>query len=540
MATPSKGNRMHPRRLAVPLAVALLLVAACGNGDDGEGAESREPAGPPTAELRVGARQDEYVLEGDRANLSMYPLNTNVIETLTYLTPEYEVEPLLAERWEFREPNTWRFHLRQDVSFHDGQPFNAQAVKVGLFDRVAAAGGGTINAGPESAVVVDDHTIDFTPTKPNRRVPQQIVHPQNGVVAPAANLAAKPVGTGPFRFVEYRPKERIVVERNPDYWGEKARVARITFTFYPDATVRRQALQSRDIDVALEVARPDVESLKSQGFKVETSEVGAYRALYANIHGSPPHDILSDERVREAIAMGIDREKLVENVLDGLATTDQTMIPPNSLGRFADQVQGFDHDAEGAKRLLDEAGWRAGTDGMRAKDGRPLRLVLVSGFGGAEIHRPVPSFLQSELKNIGVDLQILERPDSAAYQDVISSGEGDLYLEQGSQNDANPAFLPVLLFYTGGTGATAPYQKLFGPGPEFDKLIEPAITAADLEGVREAAAAAMNHIIDEKAVVLPLAGIFNIVASDASVEGIPAHPSLLSTRWEGVSMGGRS
>lgn len=532
---------MRLRRVAVHLTFALFLLAACGNGDDeNEAAETGEAAGPPTAELRVGARQDEYVLEGERANLSMYPLNTNVVETLTYLTPQYDVEPLLAERWEFREPNTWRFHLRQGVTFHDGQPLNAQAVKAGLFDRVAAAGGGTINAGPDSAVVVDDRTIDFTPTKPNRRVPEQIVHPQNGVVAPGSDLATKPVGTGPFRFVDYRPKERIVVERNPDYWGDKARVARITFTFYPDSTVRRQALQSKDIDIALEVARPDVESLRSQGFNVEKSEVGAYRALYANIHGAPPHDILSDERVREAVAMGIDREKLVENVLDGLATTDQTMIPPKSLGRFADQVEGFRHDPVGAGRLLDEAGWRAGADGMRAKDGRPLRLVLVSGFGGAEIHRPVPAFLQSELKTIGVDLQIVEQPDSPSYQTVISSGEGDLYLEQGSQNDANPAFLPVLLFYTGGTGATAPYQKLFGPGPEFDKLIEPAVTAVDLEGVREAAAAAMSHIIDEKAVVLPLAGIFNIVASDASVEGIPAHPSLLSTRWEGVSMGGGS
>ncbi len=528
--------RLH--RFVVALVVALLA-AACGGGDgEGETAERREESGPPTAELRVGARQDEYVLEGARATLSMYPLNTNIIETLTYLSPEYEVQPLLAERWEFREPNTWRFHLRRGVTFHDGQPLNAQAVKAGLFDRVAAGGGGTIKAGPDSAVVVDDHTIDFTPTGPNRRVPEQIVHPSNGVVAPGSNLGTTPVGTGPFRFVEYRPKERIVVERNPDYWRTKAEVARITFTFYPDATVRRQALEAGQIDVALEVPRPDVEALKSRGFKVETSPVGAYRALYANVHGAPPHDILGDERVREAVAMGIDRKKLVENVLDGLATTDQTYIPPGALGRFADEVQGFDHDPERARRLLDEAGWRPGPDGVRAKDGRPLRLALVSGFGGAEIHRPVPTFLQSELKGIGIALDIVERPDSASYQEVIKTGEGDLYLEQGSQNDANPAFLPVLLFYTAGTGASAPYQKLFGPGPEFDKLIEPAVTAVEHEEVQQAAAAAMSHIVDQKAVVIPLAGIYNIIASAESVDGLPIHPSLLSTRWEGVSMGG--
>lgn len=524
------------RRLPVLLLLALsLLAAACADEDPAREATGPEGTAADTQELRVGAGQDEYVLEGPRANLGMYPLNTNVVETLTYLSPKYEVTPLLAERWEFREPNTWRFFLRRGVTFHDGQPFNAQAVKAGLFDRVAAGGGGTIKAGPESAVVVDDHTIDFTPTAPNRRVPEQIVHPQNGVIAPGSVIGQKPVGTGPFRFVEYRPKERVVVERNPDYWGTKAKAARVVFRFFPEPEVRRQVLEAGEIHIAAAIPRQSVPALETR-FTIAKSPVGAYRAMYANVHGAPPHDILSDERVRRAVAIGIDRKKLVDNVLDGLATTDQTMIPPNALDQHADKIEGFEFDPDRAKRLLDEAGWVPGPDGVRAKGGRPLKLTLTYGFGGAEIYKPTPTFLQSELKNLGIAIDIAERPDSASYQAVIKTGQADLFLEQGTQNDGNPGFLPVLLFYTGGAGASADYQKLFAPGAEFDRLIAPSLTEVDPDKVKEAVAEAMHHIIDQQAIVIPLAGIFNIHALDKSVKGFQAHPSFLNTRWAGVSV----
>ena len=326
-----------PRWLVVPL-VALLLTASCA-GDDGGGEGSGAGTGDDAAEeskeskdLKVGFTEDQYVLEGPDANLGAYPLNTNVVETLTYLTPTYEVVPRLAESWELIPPNTWRFHLRKGVTFHDGQPFTAQAVKEGVFDRVALRrGGGTLRAGPDSAVVVDDHTIDFTPTGPNLRVPEQLVHPQTGAIAPGSSFGVKPVGTGAYRFVEYLPKERIVVERNPDYWGEPAKIPKITFRFFPDANVRRLALDSGEIDVAYQVPPGDVEGLKGR-FDIKTSTVGAYEAMYANSHGAPPYDLLSDVRLRKAVSLAVDRQKLIDGVLFGQATDDLTGSHPTPWG----------------------------------------------------------------------------------------------------------------------------------------------------------------------------------------------------------------
>jgi peptide/nickel transport system substrate-binding protein len=524
------------RRIALVLCLALLG-AACSSSKSTTSGGSTGSTTAQGKELRVGFTDDQYVVEGPEAALGAYPLNTNVMETLTYLSPDYQVKPMLAERWEFHPPNTWRFFLRPNVKFHDGQPLTAQAVKEGLFDRVAKQdGGGTIEAGPSSAVVVDPLTIDFTPTSTNLRIPEQVVHPSNAVYAPGSDPGKKPVGTGPFRFVSYQPKEQIVVERNPDYWGAKAKLAKMTFRFYPDASARRLALEAGNIDFAFDVPRPDVKDLSSKGFMIMNSPPGAYEAMYANIHGAAPHDLLSDVKVREAIDFAIDRKAAVTGVLDGQATTDQTFVPPAVLAPYQSQVQGFTYDAAKAKSLLDDAGWKPGADGIREKGGRKLKLTLVSGFPSSEAIKPMPTFLQSQLKAVGIDVDIVERPDSASYQALIDSGQGDLFIEQGNQNDANPAFLPVLLFYAGGTGASAAYQSLFAPKGTFDQIMGQTLSESDPQKVRQETAMGMHQIIDVDAVIMPLAGIFRIYGMSKSVQGFTPHPSFLNVRWEGVSL----
>lgn len=517
--------------------LAVAGAAVAGSGQVLTACGKAKPTAVPKSTLDVGAGQDQYVLSGARANLSAYPLNANVIETLTYLTPSYGVQPLLAERWELRPPNTWRFFLRRGVRFHDGRVLDAAAVKEGLFDRLARQpGGSTINAGPASTVVVDDHTVDFTPTTLNLRVPQQVVHPENGVIAPGSDPGSRPVGTGPFKFVDYAPKQLITVVRNPDYWGEKAKLERINFHFYPDAISRDLALEAGNIAFAFEVPRTGVASLRSKGLVVRTSPVGGYAAMYANIHGKAPYGLLGDLRLRQAVEHAVDRRALVNHVLGGLATTDQTMVPPGVLAPYASLVHPYSYDPARSKALLESAGWTTGPGGIRAKGRQALKLTLVSGFPSAEAQRPIPTFLQSQLRSVGIDLAVVEVPDTATYDATIASGHGDLFIEQGHQNDANPGFLPVLLFYSAGTGASGPYQSLFAPGPAFDRLIRPSLTSPDPHVVRKATAQAMAYLIDDDAVVVPLAGLYNVYAMTAGVQGFVPHPSDLSVRWAPVSL----
>ncbi len=532
---------------SLTLVLVLAMVAAACGGDD---SATETPAGQtPTsaaalnenAELKVGFVDDQYVLEGPDASLGAYPLNTNILETLTYLNDKYEVQPRLAERWEFRAPNTWRFFLRRGVKFHDGQPWNAQAAKTGIFDRVAARrGGGTIKAGPDSVSIIDEYTLDFTPTTPNVRVPEQIVHPNNAAIAPGSEPGKKPVGTGAFRFVEYLPKERIVVERNPEYWGDKAKVARISFRFFPDSNARLLALQAGDVDLIYQIPRDDVKGLKDKDFTVLNSTVGTYRAAYLNQFGDAPFDILKDVNVRKAVAMSIDRKSFVDGVLVGLATADQTYVPPGVLGRHAGEVKGHPYDPTRAKALLDGAGWRPGADGFREKDGRRMKLVLVSGFPSAEALRPTPTFLQSELKKVGIEVEIQERPDSASFQALMKEKKGDLFIEEGNQNDANVGFLPVLLLYTGSASSgSGVYQGISAPGQRFNELIEPTITEVDLDKTKLGVARALNEAVTEQVTVLPLAGVFRIYGMKKSVQGFVPHPSFLNVSWINVGIAGR-
>ncbi len=530
---------MH--RAVVVLIAVVLLAAGCGSGGAGSGA----PSG--IQQLVVGTGEDTYTLEEPEADLGFTP--HAIFEGLVRMSPDYEIKAVLATSWEFIEPNTWRFQLREGVTFHDGTPFTAEAVKY-TFDRIAEAGGAQLRLGPESTKIVDKYTVEVTPIVQNRRLVEQLVHPSYSILAPGSKPGEKPVGTGPFRFVDYVPDQRLVVERNDGYWGDPAKLEKITFRFIPEANARRLALQAGDIDVMLDVPLDAVSSLESDGFVVDKPAPGVYEAMYANISGEAGYTTLQDENVRKAVALAIDRNALVEGVFAGLATNEQTMVPARLLGDAADTVQGYSYDPERAARLLEQSGWRLGGDGIRVKDGERLTLELVNGFPSSQDHGAVAEFLQAQLKNVGIDVEIITTPDAASYEERLNSFAGDLWLEQGSQNDANPAFLPALLFWQEGLFGNIGYQPVFAPGwpPDvaeprvgdgtFDRTVVEALAAPTSRQAKQLSAEAMHLLVDELAIVIPLAGLTTPVAARAEVKGLSAHPSGGQVRYDDVFIAG--
>ena len=163
----------------------------------------------------------------------------------------------------------------------------------------------------------------------------------------------------------------------------------------------------------------------------------------------------------------------------------------------------------------------------------------MSGFPAAEILRPTPTFIQSELKGLGIDVAIDERPDAASFQDLITQKKGDLFLEEGNQNDANPGFLPILLLYTGPGSSGGRYQGIEAPGPTFDALIAPALTEVDLPKVQEIVARSLDEAITNNVSLIPLAGVFRTYGMKTSVQGFIAHPSFLNVSWAPVGVAGR-
>jgi peptide/nickel transport system substrate-binding protein len=489
--------------------------------------------------LTVGAGEDTYRLTGPRANIAQYPLNANVFEPLVRMTGNYQLVPVLATRWRLKRPNTWHIELRRGVRFHDGRLFTAEAVKY-TYDRIASAGGGTPGFGPDSTKIVDAYTVEITPKFVNDRLIEQIVHPQNSIIAPgtAPDSGGKPVGTGPFSFVRYDRQQQIVVKRFDRYWGKKALLDQITWKFLPDPNARRLALEAGDVDLILDVPREAVADLRRKGYLVQRSQVGAYEAMYCKIGTKGGASLLrGNPAVRRAIGYAIDRDALVRGVYEGLAKNEETMVPARLLGRSARRIHGYTLDRAKARRLLDAAGWRVGPGGIRVKNGARLSLDLIVGFPDAPTHGSVPEFVQDQLRRVGIGVEIVRLPDGPSYTARLDSGHGDLWLEQGNQNDANPVFLPGLLFWSVGIFGDVGYQPLFAPRGRFDTLIVKALAARSFDQVKSITADALHFLIDQDAIVIPLAGIYRIVVMRKKVHGFEVHPSGLQIRYNGVWLG---
>ena len=511
--------KLSPLRAARFLPPLIALLAACVGGD-------RRGEGPAQTTFIVGAGADNSPSGAFQARLGVYPLNANVAETLTHLGADFQVEPLLATRWEYRGGNTWRFHLRQGVVFHDGQPLTARAVSESIA-LVVRAKGGYSGLGEHSVHVVDDSTVDITPMVPNLHLPQQLVHPNYAIFAPGSNPAVRPVGTGPYRWVEYRPYERVVVKRNDGYRGPAPRVGEIIFRFIPDANTRVLALLAGELDLAMDFPREQIaEVARGRQYRIARAVAGQTLAFQVNAHGQPPHDLLRDRRLRLAVAHSIDQTRLIRDMWHNEAEPLHAMTVPAILGEYAGRVHGIAFDTLAAARLLDEAGWRLGPDGIRhASDGRPLQLEMVASV---EVETGAIELLQGQMHRVGIDARFTRVPDPGALSARLTAGAFDLNLAVSNQNDADPLFLPALLFYS---KSRRPFARWYAAGPSFDTIVEAGLATSDPKEMQRLAAEAIRVAVDEEAVCIPVAALFRIYALRAGVGGFNPHPSQTNQSW---------
>ena len=533
------------RGTAVLGVLALVAVACGGDSDTGGGEQAGEqPEATPAAvqELIVGYAGDpwEDASEDDKKRIANYPLNADVCETLVVLTEDFQVAGGLASDWELVGDNTFRFTLEDDTTFADGTPVTAEAVKYSLDYTVEEPQtSGFAFLGPDSTTVIDERTIEVTPTEHNLRLVEQLTHPTYSIMKPGSdpfNDVENMVCSGPFQVSEYAPAERLVVERNENYWGEPAELEEITFRFIPDDTTRTLALQNGEVDLIAGVPRGVLSSLEGMpGIKIETAPVGQVLLAYVARRDAEGNErILADPALRRAVAHAVDQESYVEGVLDGNGEVVETVAPPAVLGEYADMVEGIPHDPEAAARLLEEAGWMPGPDGIRVKDGQPLELDMVfsPGGGGTGVDLTTLEWVQAQLAEVGIRGNILQL-DAGGYRDALDTGAYDLDFSGPNQNDANPAFLLSLRWYSKATGANA---QIISPGPdtEFERIIDESQEATDPDELQRLAAEAMHELVDNEVGVVPLAGVGRIYAMKDTVHGFEAHPSGTNQRWSTV------
>ena len=543
---PHPATVKWPRRFrAVALCVVLALITVgCGNGetpDEEPGQEPEDEAGDEQTraaeqELTVGVGGDPWVdSEYNRKSRPNYPLNADVCETLIRLTPEYELEPSIATDWEHTGNNVFRFSLDEDATFSDGTPVDAEAVKHSIDYTVEVEPETQYSfLGPESTTIVDEQTVEIEPISPNLRLIEQINHPIYSIVSTDTVPLEDPEVTcsGPFSVVEYTAEERLVVERNEEYWGEPAGLERITFRFFADDTTRALALQSGEVDMITDVPRGILSTLEEEaGIHIERSPVGQVMVLYMSRRDADGAEkMLNDPLLRRAVATAMDKEAYVQGVLDGNGEVADAVSPEAVFGEYADLIEGVDYDPEESERLLEEAGWELQDDGSRTRDGETLELEIV--FAPLNVDLTTVEFIQAQLEEVGIGANI-NQLDPGAYSDRIAAGDYDLDVSPPNQNDVNPAFLLSLRWYSKSDIASAQINSP-GPDTEFERLIDQTQETSDPDELQRLAAEAMHELMDEEVGAVALAGLYRIFAMNEQVQGFEPHPSGTNQRWSSV------
>jgi peptide/nickel transport system substrate-binding protein len=290
-------------------------------------------------------------------------LYSNVFEGLTRFTESGEIVPGLAESWEISEDGlTYTFRLREDVTFHDGTAMDASDVKFTL-DRARAEDSTNAQkqlfASIESVEVVDPRTVQVNLAQQDGMFLFNMAWGDAVIVAPESigEIKSQPVGTGPFRFVEWVQGDRIEIARYEDYWGEAPALAEATFKFISDPTAAFSAMMAEDIDAFM--AFPAPENLPQfeadPRFQVLIGSTEGETILSTN-NAQPP---LDDRRVRKAIAHAIDRQAIIDGAMFGYGTPIGTHFAPHNPA-YVDLTEMSAHDPERARQLLADAGYADG------------------------------------------------------------------------------------------------------------------------------------------------------------------------------------
>ncbi len=404
---------LSPKRLVQAAMIASsLAVAAPVLADD-------------ASTLTVAQRRDPQNLDPiDTFRLSWGSIASNVFEGLVFRGEDLELKPGLATGWEFLDNDTRiRFSLRNGVQFHNGEPFNAAAVKY-TFDRLLGDEGakGPQRSNYTSIVgveVVDDLTVDFLMESPDPVLITKLAGYGAMIVPPKyieevgeEAFDMKPVGTGPFVVAEYTPTVGVKLEKSDTYWDGEAKIDAVDIRFIAEDATRMAELMSGGVDIALDIPTPSVETIK-QNAKVDLVAVDGPTVILTRFNTA--NGITSDERVRRAISMAVDTKTIIEALLGGLASPISSAQGAKSFGNDP-ALAPYPYDPEAAKALLKEAGIAPGTE---------LTLDMPNND---ETFREVGQVIAAFLEQVGLKANIRTHERSVYFNDIISNGKtGEMF-----------------------------------------------------------------------------------------------------------------
>lgn len=507
------------RRIPTALLVSLLLCLVVGFGFAQKTLTIARPADPVSLDPHF-----ETTAPGSW-------VFSQVLEPLITVNQDMEIEGRLATEWEFVDPTRLRFTLRQGVTFHDGTPFNAEAVKY-TWDRAFERdppGRWASLAGPVAGVeVVDEYTVDLVAEQPYGPLLLTATMPYTGVVSPTAaeelgeEFGRNPVGTGPFEFVEWRSNERIVLEANDDYWRGRPALDRVVFRTIPEEGARMLSLQTGEVDMVLLPTPSDLPALEENpDFIVEGAPgVGVFYLAF-NLDMPPVDDV----RVRHAIAHAVDRQLIVDAILEGGGVLATSVIGEPVFGYHDMRLtERYPYDPERAIALLEEAGYTRGEAGlMHDADGEPLTLRMLPSSGRSLKDREIAEVLQEFLRQIGIVVE-MDVFEWATTFELMRGETLDYHLNSFTWfTTTADADYTMYSNYVSTELPPNSWNRWRYANEDVDEWLMQARASLEPDERQELYAQVQEQLAEDLP-ALPLYGSFEVAALSADVSGYVAHP----------------
>jgi extracellular solute-binding protein family 5 len=479
------------RILGICASFALLLSACSNSSTTSSSAVSQADSAASVSEETTASDSDLARLENkEELRIAVKAFTTldpcmgwgqygpSLIQSKLMQINSTSIEKDLATEYSVSDDGlVWTFKIRDDVKFHDGSKLTAADVAF-TFNNTKAIAGKVDLANMDEAVAIDDTTVEFRMNKPFSsflyNTAALAIVPEKSYVD-SATYSKNPIGSGPYKFVQYDEGQQLIMERNDDYYADKSNFKKLVLIMM-DTSSAFAAVQAGTVDMA----KVDEQSAQTQvgGYYLKEFTTYDYRSISMpyNTPGTTTEEgdpignaVTSDVAVRKALSLGISREGMVQNALAGYgeATFDVFSKFDWGLGDLVKDVK--DGDVEAAKKILDEAGWVEGSDGIREKDGVKAEFELLYGANAVDRQAIAMSFAE-EAKKLGISV----KPVGKDYDEIKKLAKSTpMVLGGGHCNPMN-----VDMIYDGRFAKITGWSNVIGYSNEkTDKYIEQAFSA---------------------------------------------------------------
>ncbi|MCE8011286.1 ABC transporter substrate-binding protein [Billgrantia desiderata] len=443
-------------------------------------------------------------------------LATNVFDGLTYRGPDLELVPGLATHWEELDDGTRiRFELREGVTFHNGEPFNAEAVKF-TFERLLGEEGAR---GPqrsnytaiESVELIDEYTVDFHLSEPDPVLLTKLAGYGAMIVPPGyiqehggEHFNSNPVGTGPFRMVGYSPRENVRLEAFAEHWGGAPKLDSVTYRFISEPSTAVAELQSGRVDIVIPPTIPIgmIDTINNyDGIRVVSVPSPTVEAIRFNTQSG----ITADEKVRQAMIMAVDRQAIIDSILSGEGEVIASFQGSQSFGHDP-ELEPYPHDPERARQLLDEAGVEPGAN------------VQIDVRGNDATFGEVAQVVAAYLQGVGINASIQSYETNVLLNDIIPAGRtGEMFQQKWGGWTFDYDNTAYLMYHTG--ERWNPYDS----DEELDRMLNAQRGITD-RGEREAMLQEIARYTQERALEMPLYSLNALYGVSDRVQGFEPAP----------------